>query len=50
MASVEAAKAKAQAEKAFRGQVVNNNKTCNLCNLGKEKIRKRRLEIEGAIK
>lgn len=50
MASIEAAKAKAAAEKAFRAMVIHNNKTCSLCNLGKEKIAKRRLEIQAAIK
>lgn len=30
--------------------VVENNKTCSACRLGKEKIAKRRLEIDGAIK
>jgi len=50
MASIEAAKAKAAAEKAYRAMVIHNNKTCNLCNVGKEKIAKRRLEIEGTIK
>jgi len=30
--------------------VVDNNKTCSACRLGKEKIAKRRLEIDGAIK
>jgi len=49
-ASVASAKAKAQAEKAFRNLVVDNNKTCSACRLGKEKIAKRRLEIDGAIK
>jgi len=48
--SVASAKAKASAEKAFRGMVVDNNKTCSACRLGKEKIAKRRLEIDGAIK
>lgn len=50
MASIEAAKAKAAAEKAFRAMVVHNNKTCSLCSMGKEKIAKRRLEIQGTIK
>jgi hypothetical protein len=50
MASIEAAKAKAAAEKAFRKLVVHNNKTCNVCALGKEKIAKRRMEIEVTIK
>ena len=49
-ASVASAKAKAQAEKAFRNMVIDNNKTCSACRLGKEKIAKRRLEIDGAIK
>lgn len=49
MSSIEAAKAKAAAEKAFRALVVHNNKTCALCNVGKEKIAKRRLEISAAI-
>ena len=49
MASIEAAKAKAAAERAFRAMVMHNNKTCSLCNLGKEKIAKRRLEISQAI-
>jgi len=48
--SVASAKAKAQAEKAFRNLVIDNNKTCSACRLGKEKIAKRRLEIDGAIK
>jgi hypothetical protein len=48
--SVASAKAKAQAEKAFRNMVIDNNKTCSACRLGKEKIAKRRLEIDGAIK
>lgn len=30
--------------------VVDNNQVCSLCRLGKEKIAKRRLEIDGAIK
>lgn len=50
MASIEAAKSKAAAEKAFRSMVVHNNKTCALCNMGKEKIAKRRLEISATIK
>lgn len=50
MSSIEAAKAKAAAERAFRAMVMHNNKTCSLCNLGKEKIAKRRLEISQAIK
>jgi hypothetical protein len=50
MASIEGAKAKAAAEKAFRALVIHNNKTCAACNMGKEKIAKRRLEITGAIK
>jgi hypothetical protein len=49
-ASVASAKAKASAEKAFRNMVIDNNKTCSSCRLGKEKIAKRRLEIDGAIK
>jgi hypothetical protein len=49
-ASVQSAKAKASAEKAFRNMVIDNNKTCSACRLGKEKIAKRRLEIDGAIK
>jgi len=49
-ASVASAKAKAAAEKAFRNMVIDNNKTCSACRLGKEKIAKRRLEIDGAIK
>ena len=49
MSSIEAAKAKAAAERAFRAMVMHNNKTCSLCNLGKEKIAKRRLEISQAI-
>jgi hypothetical protein len=49
-ASVASAKAKAYAEKHFRSMVVENNKTCSACRLGKEKIAKRRLEIDGAIK
>lgn len=48
--SVASAKAKSQAEKAFRNMVIDNNKTCSACRLGKEKIAKRRLEIDGAIK
>jgi len=48
--SVASAKAKARAEKAFRDMVIDNNKTCSACRLGKEKIAKRRLEIDGAIK
>jgi len=48
--SVASAKAKAAAEKAFRNMVIDNNKTCSACRLGKEKIAKRRLEIDGAIK
>ena len=48
--SVASAKAKAGAEKAFRNMVIDNNKTCSACRLGKEKIAKRRLEIDGAIK
>lgn len=48
--SVASAKAKASAEKAFRNMVIDNNKTCSACRLGKEKIAKRRLEIDGAIK
>jgi len=50
MASIETAKAKAAAERSFRVMVMHNNKTCNLCRVGKEKIAKRRLEIEGTIK
>jgi hypothetical protein len=50
MSSIETAKAKATSEKAFRALVIHNNKTCALCNMGKEKINKRRLEISGAIK
>lgn len=49
-ASVASAKAKSAAEKAFRNMVIDNNKTCSACRLGKEKIAKRRLEIDGAIK
>lgn len=49
-ASVASARAKAAAEKAFRGMVVDNNKLCSQCRMGKEKIAKRRLEIDGAIK
>lgn len=49
-ASVASARAKASAEKAFRNMVVDNNKTCSACRNGKEKIAKRRLEIDGAIK
>lgn len=49
-ASVASAKAKANAERAFRKMVVDNNQVCSLCRLGKEKIAKRRLEIDGAIK
>jgi hypothetical protein len=49
-ASVASAKAKAFAEKHFRSMVIENNKTCSACRLGKEKIAKRRLEIDGAIK
>ena len=49
-ASVASAKAKANAEKHFRNMVVDNNKVCSMCRLGKEKIAKRRLEIDGAIK
>lgn len=49
-ASVASAKAKAYAEKHFRNMVIENNKTCSACRLGKEKIAKRRLEIDGAIK
>lgn len=49
-ASVSSAKAKAYAEKHFRNMVVENNKVCSACRLGKEKIAKRRLEIDGAIK
>lgn len=49
-ASVASARAKAAAEKAFRNMVVDNNKLCSQCRLGKEKIAKRRLEIDGAIK
>lgn len=49
-ASVASAKAKAFAEKHFRNMVIENNKTCSACRLGKEKIAKRRLEIDGAIK
>jgi hypothetical protein len=49
-ASVSSAKAKAYAEKHFRNMVVDNNKVCSRCRLGKEKIAKRRLEIDGAIK
>lgn len=45
MASIEGAKAKAAAEKAFRAMVLHNNNTCSMCNMGKEKIAKRRLEI-----
>lgn len=30
--------------------VIDNNHTCSACRLGKEKIAKRRLEIDGAIK
>ena len=48
--SVASAKSKASAEKAFRNMVIDNNKTCSACRLGKEKIAKRRLEIDGAIK
>lgn len=48
--SINSAKAKAQAEHAFRRMVIQNNKVCNLCEQGKEKIRKRRAEIAGAIK
>jgi hypothetical protein len=48
--SVASAKAKSAAEKAFRNMVIDNNKTCSACRLGKEKIAKRRLEIDGAIK
>jgi len=49
-ASVSSAKAKAYAEKHFRNMVVDNNQVCSRCRLGKEKIAKRRLEIDGAIK
>lgn len=49
-ASVASAKAKANAERAFRKMVIDNNQVCSLCRLGKEKIAKRRLEIDGAIK
>jgi len=49
-ASVASAKAKAYAEKHFRNMVIDNNKVCSRCRLGKEKIAKRRLEIDGAIK
>merc|ERR1711937_18490 len=42
--------AKAYAEKHFRNMVIDNNKVCSRCRLGKEKIAKRRLEIDGAIK
>jgi hypothetical protein len=49
-ASVASAKAKSHAEMAFRNLVIDNNKTCSACRLGKEKIAKRRLEIDGAIK
>jgi hypothetical protein len=49
-ASVSSAKAKAYAEKHFRNMVIENNKTCSACRMGKEKIAKRRLEIDGAIK
>jgi len=49
-ASINSAHAKAQAEHAFRKMVIQNNKVCNLCEQGKEKIRKRRAEIAGAIK
>lgn len=49
-ASVSSAKSKAKAEAQFRTMVIDNNKTCSACRLGKEKIAKRRLEIDGAIK
>lgn len=48
--SINSAHAKASAEHAFRRMVIQNNKVCNLCEQGKEKIRKRRAEIAGAIK
>lgn len=49
-ASINSAKAKASAEAAFRAMVISNNRVCNLCEHGKEKIAKRRAEIAGAIR
>jgi len=49
-ASINSAKAKASAEASFRAMVISNNRVCNLCEHGKEKIAKRRAEIAGAIR
>jgi len=49
-ASINSAKAKASAESAFRQMVISNNRVCNLCEHGKEKIAKRRAEIAAAIR
>ena len=49
-ASINSAKAKASAEAAFRQMVISNNRVCNLCEHGKEKIAKRRAEIAAAIR
>lgn len=49
-ASINSAHAKAAAESAFRQMVISNNRVCNLCEHGKEKIAKRRAEIAAAIR
>jgi len=49
-ASINSAHAKASAESAFRQMVISNNRVCNLCEHGKEKIAKRRAEIAAAIR
>jgi len=44
--SIESARAKASAEKAFKAMVLENNKVCDQCKAGAKKIKTRRNEID----